>query len=142
MRITADTNILVSALNYQGPPRRFLDLAENGDFTLTISDAILNLNETSRILRVKFNWPDSDIQEARDMFLSISEHITPKVILDVVKDDPDDNAILECAQTAHSDYIVTGDKHLLKLRQYDGMPIVTVSQFLSQFRAAGAPGRG
>ena len=135
MRITPDTNILCSALNYKGAPRRLLELADQGEITFVVSDAILT--ETTRILKQKFNWIESDIWEARDMLLAISQHITPKVILDVVKADPDDNAILECAQSGHADYVVTGDKHLLNIRQYDGIPIITVSQFLSQFRATG-----
>jgi predicted nucleic acid-binding protein len=52
------------------------------------------------------------------------------VRLDVVKQDPDDNRILECAVSAGSQFIVTGDKHLLRLRTYDGMRIITVSDFL------------
>ena len=54
----------------------------------------------------------------------------PAVRLDVVKDDPDDNKILECAVTAGSDFVVTGDNHLLRLGTYDAIKILTVSDFL------------
>jgi predicted nucleic acid-binding protein len=52
------------------------------------------------------------------------------VELDVIKEDPPDNRILECASTACSDYIVTGDKDLLRLGSYASIRILSVSQFL------------
>ncbi len=50
--------------------------------------------------------------------------------LDVVKADPEDNKIIECAVTAGSDYIVTGDKDLLRLGSYDAIRILNASDFL------------
>ena len=132
MRVTADTNIYVSALNYDGPPRTFLRLAASGDIRLALSGDILE--EIVETLRRKFLWLEARIMEARTALAQVTERIKPTVILDVVKDDPDDNNILECAQTAHSERIVTGDKDLLRLRQYDGTPIITVSRFLREFR--------
>jgi predicted nucleic acid-binding protein len=52
------------------------------------------------------------------------------VTLDAVKDDPSDNRIVECAVSAGSDYLVTGDKDLLRLGQYDSVRIVNVADFL------------
>jgi putative PIN family toxin of toxin-antitoxin system len=104
---------------------------------LSLSDAILT--EIEETLRNKFLWPPDRIKAAIETLLDITDCIRPTVTLDVVRDDPDDNKILECAQTANSDYIVTGDKHLLKLCQYDGTPIITVAEFLSRFRQADSP---
>ena len=132
MRVTADTNIYISALNYAGPPYTFLKLAASGDIRLALSNEIME--EIVETLRRKFLWPEDRIEEARATLALVTESVKPRVILDVVKDDPDDNKILECAQSAGSEYIVTGDKDLLRLRQYDGMPIITVSHFLRQFR--------
>ena len=131
MRVTADTNVYISALNYNGPPRAFLRLASDGDIRLAISDGILE--EIVETLRRKFLWPASNITEAIETLCEITERVVPAVILDVVKDDPDDNKILECAQSAHSECIVTGDRDLLRLQRYDGMPIMTVSEFLTRF---------
>ena len=133
MRVTADTNIYISALNYNGPPRAFLELAVDGEVRLALSSEILD--EIEATLRRKFSWPEDRIAEARATLLAITEPIVPSVILDVVKDDPDDNKILECAQSAHSECIVSGDKDLLRLRLYDGIPIMTVAEFLKQFEA-------
>ncbi|MGD1097211.1 MAG: putative toxin-antitoxin system toxin component, PIN family [Bryobacteraceae bacterium] len=137
MRVTADTNVYISALNYEGPPSTFLRLAASGEIRLSLSDAILT--EIEETLRNKFLWPPDRIKAAIETLLDITDCIRPTVTLDVVRDDPDDNKILECAQTANSDYIVTGDKHLLKLCQYDGTPIITVAEFLSRFRQADSP---
>lgn len=52
----------------------------------------------------------------------------------VVKKDPDGNKILECAVSSNSDYIVTGDKHLLDIKEYKGIKIVTAKQFLELVR--------
>lgn len=51
-------------------------------------------------------------------------------MVDAVKDDADDNRIFECAVAVGSDYIVTGDNHLLHLKQYNDISIVTVADFL------------
>jgi predicted nucleic acid-binding protein len=88
-------------------------------------------------LRTKFFWAEEEIAIVRLTLASMTERITPTVILDVIKEDPGDNAVLDCAQTAHADYIVSATRHLLKLRHYDGIPMITVTQFLSQFRGAG-----
>jgi len=50
--------------------------------------------------------------------------------LDVVKADPPDNRILECAKAAKSDYIVTGDDHLLRLQQHGSALILKVADFM------------
>ncbi len=48
----------------------------------------------------------------------------------VIADDPDDNAVLACAIEGHAAYVVTGDGHLMSLGAYEGIPIVTPAQFL------------
>ena len=55
-----------------------------------------------------------------------------------MKEDPDDDRILECAATAMSDYIVTEDKDLLRIGQYRSTQIVTIQEFI---RGALSPGR-
>jgi putative PIN family toxin of toxin-antitoxin system len=127
-RVTADTNVLVSGLNYRGPSHRFLELAEEEVFRLQISEPILN--EMSRILQERFHWPLAQAEAARELLSAMAQHVTPHLELDVVKEDPDDNRILECAQASHSDYVVTGDKDLLRLGQYAGTRILKPAEFL------------
>jgi uncharacterized protein len=129
LRATFDTNVHVSALNYKGPPAQLLELAAIGAFRLQLSPAILD--ETARVLAEDFRWTLSDIQEARIMLQTISQYVNPRVVLDVVKRDPDDNRILECSQASRSDYIVTKDKDLLDLKVYAGAGIIKPHQFLT-----------
>ena len=63
--------------------------------------------------------------------MKLQESFGRRVQLDVVKEDPSDNRVLECAVSAGSDYIVTGDKDLLRLGRYDAIQIVSVSEFLN-----------
>jgi predicted nucleic acid-binding protein len=53
----------------------------------------------------------------------------------VVREDPDDDRVLECAVAGEADYMVSGDRHLLKLGSYGGIPILTVRQFMDAVKA-------
>lgn len=61
--------------------------------------------------------------------ISATFDTNPTQTLDVIKEDPDDNRILECAAAAKSDYIVTEDKDLLRLGEFGGARIVNISDF-------------
>jgi putative PIN family toxin of toxin-antitoxin system len=129
IRVTADTNVLVSGLNFlRGKPFQLLQLAQAGRINLAISGAILE--EVADVLSRKFGWPAEDIAEARRRLQSMARTVTPSVQLNVIKEDPPDNRILECAVSAGSDYIVSGDQDLLRLERYDSIRIVNVSDFL------------
>jgi uncharacterized protein len=128
VRVTADTNILISGLNFRGKPFDLLELARAGKINLTVSEAILD--EMTDVLGRKFDFTPEEITEARKRITGIARTVKPGVQLDVIKEDPPDNRILECAVGAGADYIVTGDKDLLRLGQYDAIRILTVSDFL------------
>lgn len=140
LSVTADTNIYISALNFGGPPRAFLNLAEAGGIRLAISDAILT--EIGNVLRgPKFRWPEEQIWRAERQLSRFTESVNPTETLEVVKADPPDNRILECAKAAESDYIVTGDGHLLRLRHHGRARILKVADFMELARRESrAPG--
>jgi uncharacterized protein len=127
LRVTADTNILISGMIFpRGKPFQLLELVREGKINLTVSGAILD--EMADVLARKFAWPPEDITEARRRVQQMARTVTPAAQLDVVKEDPDDNRILECAVSAGSDYVVTGDNH--RLRRYDAIRILSVADFL------------
>jgi predicted nucleic acid-binding protein len=66
------------------------------------------------------------LHDAREKLATLGNRVTPTAALDVIKEDPDDNRILECAVAAKSDYIVTEDKDLLRLGQYGNARILTI----------------
>ncbi len=131
-RATADSNIWVSGLNWYGKPHELLNLARDGKIELAISDAILD--EFSRILHDKLEWSDDRLNSMRAEVATFAKRVSSTETLDVVKADPDDNRILECAVAAGSDVIVTGDAHLLQLGAYRGIKIMKVADFLGQAR--------
>jgi hypothetical protein len=67
------------------------------------------------VLRRKFDWTDDEIADGRRRMGAMARTVMPAVRLDVIKEDPPDNRILECAVAAGADVIVTGDKDLLRL---------------------------
>jgi len=64
------------------------------------------------------------------LILEKSELAVPKRKVNVVKQDPDDNKFIEAALEGEADYIVTQDRHLLKLKEFEGIKIVTPEEFL------------
>jgi uncharacterized protein len=133
--VTLDSNIYISALIFGGEPLRVLKMAEDGLIRLDVSDAIFE--EFSRVLRDKFDWGDKDIAEAQHDIRSFANYVAPVEALTVVRDDADDNRIIECAAAARSDYIVTGDKHLLRLGNFVNIRIVNPGDFLTEGKSRG-----
>ena len=129
-RVTADSNIIISALSRGGKPEELLDLARHGEIELAISDAVLD--EVGRILSDKFEWSAGRVNSVRVELATFTTHAAPAETLDVVQDDASDNRIVECAVAAGFDVIVSGDKHLLALGSFRGIEVMTVSDFLQR----------
>lgn len=129
MNIVFDTNIYISAFVIPGGnAEKAYFHAIDDDFELFTSIAILT--ELARKLEEKFGWEKHKIV---DLIRSISDLATVLKTtpwLKVLSDDPD-NRILECGIKAEADFLVTGDKHLLKLRNYAKFEIIKLSNFLS-----------
>lgn len=128
-RVVADTNIYISALMFGGLPGTFLDLAFQQSFTLVSSAALLT--ELDEKLRGKFGISTHDAAAIRARLERVAAVVEPESVLYVIDADPDDNRVLECAVEGRADTIVSGDRHVLKLGAYAGIPIVTVRQFLT-----------
>jgi putative PIN family toxin of toxin-antitoxin system len=131
MKVVFDTNVFISAFVVpasQGE-RAFL-LAHQRRFELCTSVAILT--ETARKLREKFDQPDEDVKAALKMISRTATVLKPSMKLHVLKDAPD-NRILECAVQAHADLVVTGDRHLLRLRKFQGIPIIRLVDLMRMF---------
>lgn len=131
MRVVFDSNVFVSAFVFPGGQgeRAFL-LAVRQRFEFHTSVAILT--ETAGVLRRKFGQDDEDVKQALRQISHAAVVTKPTSTLRVV-DDAADNRILECALDNGADLIVTGDRHLLKLRRFEGIPIVRLADFLRSF---------
>ena len=129
MNIVFDTNIYISAFVIPGgnAEKAYLH-AIDGDFELCTSVAILT--ELARKLDEKFGWEKQKIAQLITSISNVATVFKTTPWLKVVSDDPD-NRILECALKAGAEFLLTGDKHLLKLRNYGNFEIIKLSTFLS-----------
>ncbi len=126
---TFDTNIFCSALNFGGAPRRLLNMARDGLIRLDTSDVIFE--ELADVLENKFQWQKADIERVLEQIRAFANHVTPAESFKVVHRDPDDDAILECAASARSDYLITGDKDMLEVQSHLGTRIIRPADFLA-----------
>ena len=117
---------------FGGKPLTLIELAQDGQVELAISDDILD--ETLRVLRDKFQQTPEQLQETEVFIGAITRRVTPTETIEVVKSDASDNRVLECAVAAGSDVIVTGDAHLLQLGTYQAVKIMKPADFLDRGR--------
>ncbi|MCL4386577.1 MAG: putative toxin-antitoxin system toxin component, PIN family [Actinobacteria bacterium] len=122
LRIVFDSNVYISALLFKGIPAKILNMAFKNEIILITSGEIIT--ETVRILREKFKWPEHNIDKFVRRLSDISVDIRPQIKLNVIKERESDNRVLECAVSGDASLIVSGDKHLLKLKKYKNIPIV------------------
>jgi putative PIN family toxin of toxin-antitoxin system len=136
MRVVFDTNVFISAFIVPGSQgeQAFLS-AHRKRFDLYTSVAILT--ETAQKLREKFAQEEGDIKEALKLISRAAAIVKPTIRVQVLTDVPD-NRILECALSARADLIVTGDRHLLKLKKFQGIPIIRLADFLRMFPDEGS----
>jgi uncharacterized protein len=92
-------------------------------------------SETRRVLRSKFGWDEDRLELYLRTLWRSGEQVTPRLRVDAVREDPDDNRILECALAAGAEVIVSGDRHLLGLTAYEGITILTPRAFLTAHAA-------
>lgn len=130
-RAVFDTNVLISAYLWPGVPRKALDIAKKGECKLFSSkDAI---REFVRVLGYsKFGFTAREIAPLVDDLTSFVTLINPRRMIKFVLDDPTDDLFITIAVEGNCSYIVSGDRHLLKLIDYQGIKIVTPSQFVQR----------
>lgn len=129
IKVCLDSNIFISALLFDGKPEKILFMASGKEVKITVSPAIIE--EVKKNLVKKFHRPEIEVRELVKVITSISQIVVPRSKIKAIKYQPD-NKILEAALEGKVDYIVTGDnKHLLPLKEFKGIPIVTPNQLLT-----------
>ncbi|MGA2674126.1 MAG: putative toxin-antitoxin system toxin component, PIN family [Terracidiphilus sp.] len=129
--VVLDSNIYVSAFLFAGKPLRVVQLAEEHQYRLLISDPIQT--EVERVLAVKFAYSQTMIAASCKRIWKIAERIVPAIHIDLCRD-PADNRILECAVAGDAHYIVTGDRDLLDMPQVFRFTILKVDAFLQRMQ--------
>lgn len=137
MRVVFDTNIYISAFAIPGGMAEEAYLsAILGKFELLTSIPILT--ETARVLQTKFDWSEDKTHALMQAIARVAAVVKPVMTLDILEDEPD-NRILECANEAQADLIVTGDRHLLALKTYQGVKLTSLAEFLRMMESAESP---
>jgi uncharacterized protein len=128
LKAVFDTNIYISAFAIPGgnAEKAYLK-AINGDFELFTSVAILT--ELANVLCKKFGWENHKVEQLLGHISNLVTVFKTKPYLKTVPYEPD-SRILECALKAKADFVITGDKHLLKLGKYKNIKIISLSVFL------------
>jgi len=137
VRITPDTNVMISSSFWAGDSDRVMQMAEKHKAELVLSEEIIaELVEVLESDEVKRKIKDKNLKLRRtvEKIISISQIITPQEKINAVKGDPSDNKFLECAVAGKAEYIISKDKHLLKLKSYKGINIVKPEEFLKKFK--------
>lgn len=127
MRALLDSSVLVAAfISRAGTCASLLEDILN-DHEWVISNFILE--ELSRKLRDKFKYPEGEIAEIREAAMIAAEFVTPEEIPGDACRDPNDLPILGTALAGRAEVIITGDKDLLALQAFRGIPILRPGEF-------------
>ena len=130
-RLVLDTNVLISALFWKGAPRKLYAYIRAGKYIMLFTNDMSK--ELIRVLsHKKFGLT---AQEIFPILVDIRRHthwVHVKTKIDVIKEDPTDNIFLECAAEGDADCIISGDRHLLSLKNFQGIPILKVREFLER----------
>ena len=128
MRVVFDTNIFISAFAIPGSlaEKAMLKIIEGGDI-LVLSKEIIN--EVLSVLSSKFSRDKEGLSHVAVILSELGELAKPTQKISIFKDEPD-NRILECALHGKANALVTGDKEMLRLREYSGVKIISLKEYL------------
>ena len=131
MKLVLDTNIFISSFFWGGNPRKLMMRIIDGKDALFVSTEILH-EVFSVMTRPKFNVTRNQIIHFINSIEEISCHVTPHLTIQGVCRDSDDDKILECAVSGNVDFIISGDNDLLSLKEFQGIPIMTASEYIDK----------
>ena len=134
MNVVLDTSVIISALlSPEGPPAEIIKRWEADELGVVISPALvaelrcaLEYEQVRKYLKVPQIAVDTLIKRLETVATLVEPHLS----LDVIPEDPADNRVLECAIAGNASTIVTGDAHLLKLKEVQGVALLNPAAFL------------
>ncbi|MBI4360307.1 putative toxin-antitoxin system toxin component, PIN family [Candidatus Micrarchaeota archaeon] len=123
MRVVLDTNILVSATQWDGSEAdKKIRALHKTHATLLVSKEILE--ELQSVLHRDFEYQTREVQDATSRVTALTNIVAVTTVIHAVKDDPEDDKVLACAVDGHATHILTYDRHLLKLKEFRGIQII------------------
>ena len=128
MRVVFDTNIFISAFVIPGNlgEKAILRIIEEEDSLLISKDII---DEVLSVLSSKFGRDREGLSHVAVTLSELAELVKPAKRIKIFKDEPD-NRILECTVHGKADILVTGDKEILQPREYKGVKIISLREYL------------
>jgi len=133
MRVVLDTNVLISALVGHGKPRRRLAKLLEGHEIVSSKQMLAELEDV--MSRSRFGFTRRQINEFLSIMARGSIIATVKECPKIILEDPDDDAVLATALEGQAEYIVSGDMHLLRLKEYEGIMILPVDDMLKKLNS-------
>ncbi len=127
MKAVFDTNVLVAAFVTEGVCAKLLGRARRKQLNLVISPFIAK--EFENVLLKKFSASKEQIRTATKLISEAAQIVSHESMVSSICRDPDDDQILSCALSAEADYLVTGDRDLLELKEFHGIKILTPGAF-------------
>ncbi|HTS49979.1 MAG TPA: putative toxin-antitoxin system toxin component, PIN family [Bryobacteraceae bacterium] len=129
LKAVLDTNVYVSAFHsMRGAPFELWRSAIRRKYLLLVSPAIIG--ELASVLRADLAWPEEEIVAQLKLVVRVASMVQPTFTLEVIARDRDDDRILECAVAGKADLIVSGDRHLTRLKTFQSIAIVRPADFL------------
>ena len=129
-QVVFDTNVWISGLLWRGKPYQCLLLARSGLVQAVYCSPMLG--ELTQKLRCAFGFSENHIRAIVYDYRRISHRVDIAGNLCVVADDPDDDKFVECAVVSGASAIVSGDRHLLTLKEYQGIRVFSAAEYLAQ----------
>jgi len=128
-KVVIDTNVFISGFGWDGKPEAVLQLVEIGSIANFITSG--TFEELKRVISYpKLKFSSSLQTKILEFAFSYSQFVNSGRTVSLIKEDPDDNRFIECALSAHAAFIISGDPHLLKLGEFEGIRIVGPAEFL------------
>lgn len=136
-KVVLDTNIWISIFFNKILGDEFEELFRSEKIEIFISEKILK--EIARVLeypKIKSILEKSGIilREVLEEILRISKVVNPKKKLEIVRDAPEDNKFLECAFESEAEYVISGDRHLLKLKKFGNVKIISARELIKKIK--------
>lgn len=131
MKLVLDTNVLISAIIFGGKPRIIFELIIIEKIaTIYTSPALIQ--ELLGVLKDKFKYSNKELTKIKKLINDNFIVIKPKNIPNIIEADSFDNQILALAKFASADLIISGDNHLLQLKEYKNISIITPHFFIDR----------
>ena len=132
MKIILDTNVLASGIFFPGVPLRILQGIKQGKYSTVVTSDIVDEYKRT-ITKLANDFPGVDATAQLELFVVSSEICQPKILVNPVCEDPDDDKFIACAIASKTKIIVSGDKHLLKISGYQNVRVLKPRAFSDRY---------